>query len=106
MSDKFPFYIHKIREDSEFLRDDNGYSVLSGFSDVGYAGYIKDAAISCFNAFNKADHKNQQLFFSRLIGEMKTFAQVEWHWSDEEVESRMAQILREKQKVPGEVLDE
>jgi hypothetical protein len=105
MSDKFPFYIHKIREISPYLLDENEISVLSPFGDTGFAGYIKDAAISCFNAFNKADHKNQQLFFSRLIKEMSAYAQIEWDWPEEEVEWRMAQILREKQKVPGEVLD-
>ena len=98
MSAKFPFYIHNLSELSEFLRDDNGFSVLGRGHDVGFAGYIKDAAISCFNAFNKADHRNQRVFFEKLIKEMAAYAQVEWGWGKEEVERSMVSILKAGQK--------
>lgn len=105
MSNKFPYYIHKLSEESEFLRDGNGYSVLDRGGDVGFAGYMKEAAIACFNAFNKADHENQKLFISKLIKEMGAFAHIEWYWPEEEVEWRMGKILREEQKIGGEFTD-
>jgi len=101
---EFPHYLQSIREDSKYLIDSNGIPIL-GMGDIGYRGYIKEAAMACFNAFNKADHKNKQLFFSRLITEMKAYAMIEWDWPEEEIEERMVRILREKQKVPGEKLD-
>lgn len=89
----FPHYLQSIHESSKYLIDNNGIPIL-GMGDIGYRGYIKEAAIACFNAFNKADNKNQKLFFSRLIEEMKAFAMIEWDWPEEETEVRMARVLK------------
>jgi len=86
-------YLKNLRQNSPYLIDENGISVISPFGDKSSLYLIKDAAIGAFRAFTACDAKNQKEFIRLLAEQMVKFAVDEYDWNPDNANERIKRVV-------------
>jgi hypothetical protein len=85
-------YLEGVRKNSPYLRDCNDVNVLEL---KGSLADLKEAAITIFHAWRKADQAHRKEFFLDLINEVCRYAIIEYDWKPKNVNDEIAKVMFE-----------